>query len=206
MDPAALSAEAPPAPAPVHRRRVRNYLLDTALQLRLASYLVAVATVLSLCLGFLLWRAWRETSRLLELADPDVAASLSALLAREDRARLVVVACALAVVLGCLLAAAVVVTHRIAGPAYAIGRTCRRVAEGNLVPAPPLRARDLLVELGEEAAGMVGALREREAREREVLVSAAAVLGSPEATDVERREVAVALERLAAEKGRRLAP
>ncbi len=55
--------QAAPVPAPSHpptvkpRRQVRNYLLDNRLQLRLASYLLAAATLLSVGLGWLLWRA-----------------------------------------------------------------------------------------------------------------------------------------------------
>jgi hypothetical protein len=185
---------------PAARRSVRNYLLDTGLQLRLASYLVAVATALSIGLGWLLWRAYRETSRVLELAEPEVSASL----AREDRLRIVVIAVALTLVLLCLLGAAVVVTHRIAGPAYAIRRTCRQVGEGSLAEPRPLRARDLLVDLADDVAAMIGALREREELERAALLAAVERLRDPSATASERAAAAAELERLAAEKERRL--
>jgi hypothetical protein len=186
------------------RRRVRNYLLDTSLQLRLASYLVAVATALSLGLGWLLWRAYRETSRVIALGDPDAGHSIAQALAQEDHARIVLVAIALATVLVCLLGAAVVVTHRIAGPAFAIGRTCRQVAEGTLARPRPLRARDLLVDLADEVEGMVDALRAREADEAAAVAAAAAVLRDPAATPAARARAAEALERVASEKEARL--
>jgi methyl-accepting chemotaxis protein len=178
--------------------------LDTHLQLRLASYLIAVATMLSAGLGWLLWRAYRETSQVLELSAPEVGAALGAALAREDRLRIVAVAIALALVLLCLLGAAVIVTHRIAGPAYAIRMTCRRVAEGDLSEPRPLRERDLLVELGDEVAAMVRALRGREARDRDAMSAAAKLLRDPAAAAEPRREAAQALEALAGEKERRL--
>src|SRR5438270_702435 len=64
------------APGPAHaapvagpngreRRRLRNYLLNAPLQLRLASYLIGVGVVLSLGLGLLLWRAYQETRRVI---------------------------------------------------------------------------------------------------------------------------------------------
>ncbi|HYD41186.1 MAG TPA: hypothetical protein VEB43_10190 [Anaeromyxobacter sp.] len=196
------------APAPEHvkpRRHLRNYLLDTSLQLRLASYLIAVATMLGIGLGWLLWRAYRETSAMLEL-DPSVGAALGSALAREDRFRIVAVAGALAVVLVCLLVAGVFVTHRIAGPAYAIRRTCKRVAEGDLSDPPPLRTGDLLSELADEVADMVRALRAREARERDLAASAAQVLRDPLAAASTRQELARELEALAVEKDRRLKP
>ncbi|HET6440130.1 MAG TPA: hypothetical protein VFG59_18855 [Anaeromyxobacter sp.] len=201
------SAE-PPAhePGGHARRHVRNYLLDTALQLKLASYLVAVATALSLGLGWLLWRAYRETSEVVELSDADVSAALQSAFTHVDRLRIVVVAVALIAVLLCLLAAAVVITHRIAGPAYAIGRTCRRVAEGDLSLPPPLRSRDLLTDLGDEVAAMVRALRGRETRQRDLIAAAAAALRDPLAPAQARQEMARHLESLASEMERRLAP
>jgi methyl-accepting chemotaxis protein len=197
-----------PADAAAFRstRRVRNYLLDTGLQLRLASYLLGVATLLSGGLGWLLWRAWRETSAILELSATELDASVGPALAGEDRVRIVLVAIALALVLVCLLAAAVVITHRIAGPAYALGLACRRVADGDLSPPRPLRARDLLVDLGDEVTGMVTSLREREQAERERLLRLAAKLKDPAATAADRAAAVAALEALAAEKERRLSP
>jgi len=198
---------APPAPSPGDgrsHRRVRNYLVDTGLQLRLASYLLAVAVVLCIGLGWLLYQAYQETSRVIALGDPDAGESIALALASEDRWRIVLVAAALAGVLLCLLGAAVVITHRIAGPAFAIGRTCREVGLGRLGRPRPLRTRDLLVELAQDVAGMVDALRDREAAELEVARRAAGVLRDPGAGPAAREEAAEALERLAAEKRSRL--
>lgn len=202
------SARPPEAPAQAPgrapKRHVRNYLLDTSLQLRLASYLLAVATALSLGLGVLLYRAYRETSRVIALGDPDVGASLAHALAREDRWRIVLLAVALAGVLVCLLGAAVVITHRIAGPAFAIARTCRQVGEGNLAHPRPLRSHDLLVDLADDVAAMVDALRDREGREREAVLAAAATLRDPASPPEARAAAAATLERLAGEKEARL--
>ncbi len=187
-----------------HHRKVRNYLVDTSLQLRLASYLLAVGVLLSVGLGWLLWQAYQETSRVIALGAPEAGDSLAGALASEDRGRMLLVAAALASVLLCLLGAAVVITHRIAGPAFAIGRTCRQVAEGNLARPRPLRSRDLLVELGEDVAAMVDALREREKQEREVALAAARALRDAGAAPEARGAAAAALERLANEKEGRL--
>jgi hypothetical protein len=187
-------------------RRMRNFLVDGPLQLRLAAYLLAVALALSVGLGWLLWQAYQETSRVIALGDPDAGASLGAALAAEDRGRILLVAAALAGVLLCLLAAAVVISHRIAGPAFAIGRTCRAVGEGRLLQPRPLRTRDLLVELGAEVAGMVDALRTREAQERDAIAAAAAVLREPSAAPAARQAAAEALEQLWREKSGRLEP
>jgi HAMP domain-containing protein len=186
------------------RRRLRNYLLDAPLQLRLASYLLAVGVVLSLGLGFLLWRAYQETSRVVALSDADGGDSIALALASEDRLRVAIIAVVLGAVLVGLLGCALVITHRIAGPAFALARICRQVAEGRPVRARPLRPRDLLVDLGKDVAGMVDALLAREAREREVSLSAASTLRDPAATVDARSAAADALERVAREKGERL--
>lgn len=212
MEPARTTADprAAPAPPPVaaaggsQKRRVRNYLLDTGLQLRLASYLVAVATALSVGLGWLLWRAYRETSRVIALGDPEAGEGLSQALASEDRWRMVLVAATLSSVLVCLLGAAVVITHRIAGPAFVIGRTARAVRDGSLARPRPLRSRDLLVDLADDVAGMVEALRAREDRERDVVARALASLRDPAAAQAERTGALSELERLASEKEARL--
>jgi HAMP domain-containing protein len=190
-----------PAPAGGRsRRKLRNYLLNAPLQLRLASYLIGVGVVLSLGLGFLLFRAYQETSRVIALSDPDAGDTIALALASEDRTRIVILAVVLLGVLVCLLGSAVVVSHRIAGPAFAIARTCRQVAEGHLAKPRPLRPRDLLVELGSDVANMVEALRARESRERETILSGASAL-----RDAGRADVAAQLDQLAREKGERLA-
>jgi hypothetical protein len=192
-------------PSGRQKRRLKNFLLDTSLQLRLASYLLGVGVALSLGLGWLLWRAYRETSRVIALSDPDSGDSIGLALANEDRVRIIVIAVVLVGVLACLVGTAVVVSHRIAGPAFAIGRTCRQVGDGNLARPRPLRPRDLLVELGNDVAGMVDKLRAREALEREIALKVLHALRDPATTNEARTAAAEALEKIANEKGARIA-
>jgi HAMP domain-containing protein len=182
------------------KRYIRNYLLDTGLQLKLASYLLAFAVALSIGLGWHLWTAYRETSQVVALAEPDVAAAL----ATEDRSRIVQVSVILVLVLVCLLGASVVITHRIAGPAFVIRRTCANVAEGNLSRPRPLRNHDLLVDLADAVAGMVDAIRDRETEDRDAMLRAAQALRDPSASPEARAAAAADLERLASEKEARL--
>ncbi len=212
MDPAPAPRPATPAPvaaapagepAPERRkprRHLRNYLLDTGLQLKLSSYLLAFAVALSVGLGWHLWSAYRETSKVVALAAPEVASALAA----EDRWRIVQVSVILVLVLVCLLGASVVITHRIAGPAFVIRRTCNLVAEGNLARPRPLRSHDLLVDLADAVAGMIDALRDREAVDRDAMRAAAAVLRDPAASPEARASAAAQLDRLASDKEARL--
>ncbi len=54
----AATAKAPPTGR--HQRRLRNYLLDSRFQLKYSSYMVGIALVLSVALGFILWRTSRS--------------------------------------------------------------------------------------------------------------------------------------------------
>ena len=183
------------APRASPRRRWRSLLLDPALQLRLGATLAVVASALSLALGWQVWRAYREASRLVALSDPRAEAVVAALLRAEDRRRIALLAAVLAVVIVALGVATVVASHRIAGPAYALGRSCRAVAAGVLPRPRPLRRRDLLGGLGADVSAMLEVLRAREEEERALLEEAAAA--APERA----REIAAAL---ANRKARRL--
>lgn len=192
--------ERAPHQAPYHRR-LRNYLIDAGLQLRFASYLVGLAALLSAFLGWRLWLSYREASRLVALGDPVADDAIARLMAREDRVRMVWLAAGLVAVVLCLLVFALVATHRVAGPALVIGRTCRQVGEGSLRRPRALRHGDLLTGLAADVAGMVDRLRAREEAEREQLLEAARQLGQGPEGAARAREIA---ERLAAEKAARL--
>lgn len=184
-----------PAPRPSPRRRWRTLLLDPGLQLRLGGALVAAASAVGLALGWQLWRAFREASRLVALGDPRAEAVVAALLRAEDRRRIALLGVVLAAVVAALGIAAVVASHRIAGPAFALGRSCRAVAAGVLPRPRPLRRGDLLGALGADVSAMLEALRAREEEERALLAEAA---GAP---PERARDIAAAL---AARKARRL--
>ncbi len=196
--PTTVAASASSAELANSRRKLRNFVLDPGLQLRFGGYLVAVAAGLSVALGWQVWRAHAEASKLVALGDPRSDEVVAAMLRADDRARMLWTAGVLAAIVVCLLGLAVVVTHRIAGPALVLGRACRAVGAGALSRPRPLRRGDLLVGLADEVGAMVDALRAREEDERERLAHAAQVLArSPE-------EARAVLEQLVAEKARRL--
>jgi hypothetical protein len=196
--PTTATEPAPDATLASPRRKLKNFMLDPGLQFRFGGYLVAVAAGLSLALGWQIWRAYSEASKLVALGDPRSDEVVAAMLRADDRARMLWTAGILMAVLACLLGLAVVVTHRIAGPALVIARICRSVASGALGRARPLRRGDLLVGLADEMGAMVDALRAREEDERERLAQAAQVAArSPE-------QARAILEQLVAEKARRL--
>jgi hypothetical protein len=131
------------------QRRLRNYLVHPGIQLRLVAYMLLVATAIGSGLAVMAWTSGQE-------AGPGV-----------------VLGAALAGAVPALLVLAVVLTHRVAGPAVALAHTCRRVGAGDLSLPRPLRRRDLLVDLADEVSLMVEGLREQEAEERALLADAA---------------------------------
>ena len=131
------------------KRRLRNFLVHPGIQLRLVSYMLLVATAIGSGLSVMVWTAGQD-------AGPGL-----------------LVGAALSGAVPALLVLAIVLTHRVAGPAVALAHTCRRVGAGDLSLPRPLRRRDLLVDLADEVALMVEGLREQEAEERVLLADAA---------------------------------
>lgn len=184
-----------------HHRKLRNYLIDASLQLRFASYLVGIAALLSGYLGWRLWQSYREASRLVALGDPVADEAIGQLLANEDRVRMIWLAVGLAAVVVCLLGFAVVTTHKVAGPALVLARTCRQVGEGHLRPPRQLRRGDLLIGLADDVTRMVERLRAREEKERALLHEASMAL-SQGSDGVGRARILI--EQLATDKAGRL--
>lgn len=163
----------------VSKRRLRNFLVHPGIQLRLVSYMLIVATAIGSGLSVMIWTAGQD-------AGPGL-----------------VVGAALAGAVPGLLVLAVILTHRVAGPAVALAHTCRRVGAGDLSLPRPLRRRDLLIDLADEVALMVEGLREQEAEERALLADAANRLRRAGAF-AGGSEIATRLEVLASRKSQRL--
>ncbi len=135
----------------IYRRQLRNYLLDRRYQLRYTLMMVVITTLLTSGLGYIWYQQMRETSRAIE---PRALASLNEKavqqikdeMATQDRLRLLVL-----VGFGFLFAVAVagygiVLTHKVAGPLFKIGRYMMSIKEGKLGSVYDLRRGDHLHE------------------------------------------------------------
>jgi HAMP domain-containing protein len=159
------------------KRRIRNFLLDKRFQLKYTLAVVAISAVISAGLGYFLYQAHRESSRVASLDDPDLDGALRSVLLDEDRKVLFVLAGFLGGLVLCLGAVGIVATHKIAGPAYAMRRTMSAIADGKLPTVRALRKHDELQAVGNELKRMADNLRERE--ETELKALKAALEGSP---------------------------
>jgi hypothetical protein len=175
------------------KRRLRNFLLDRPFQLKYTGMVVAVTAVLSAGLGYLEYRASKETSDVIlaqNLADPiysepSLRRGLEAEFRASDRKvilRLVVLLSALIV---CLGLTGIVITHKVVGPVYKMKLLFREVIRGKLRLAGKLRRGDELQDFFEVYAQMIDALRQRQGAEisqLEAAIDEAQKAGAPEST------------------------
>jgi hypothetical protein len=120
---------------PQHKRKLRNYLLDVGLQLRYTVFIIAVAVFLTAFLGYRIYVATQETTRVVTMTaavEPGVERELQAQFQANDRVVLWGI-----VGFGVLLVLTVTVggiwmTHKIAGPLHNIGSAFGRVRDNKL--------------------------------------------------------------------------
>jgi hypothetical protein len=154
-----------PAGRAVYKRKVRNYLLDAGLQLRYTATIVVVAIFLTAGLGFKMYQATREISKIIlftGLADPTTAQELQSQFANSDRVVLWgIIGFGLVLVLS-ISAVGILITHKVVGPLYKISSLFARVRDNRLGAAPVgLRKGDELQEFYSSFREMHQAVRER---------------------------------------------
>jgi len=162
------------------KRKLRNYLLDVGLQLRYTVFIIAVAVFLTAFLGYRIYVATQETTRIVTMTaavEPGVERELRAQFEANDR----VVVWGI-VGFGVLLVLTVSVagiwmTHKIAGPLHNIGSAFARVRD-NKLPADlgNLRKGDELQAFHAGFREMYDAIRARVVEDTEALDKAIAAI------------------------------
>jgi hypothetical protein len=174
------SSDAAPAPRPVYKRKVRNYLLDVGLQLRYTATIVVVAIFLTAGLGFKMYQATRDVSKVIlwtSLVDPSSADELQKQFANSDRVVLWGIVGFGVVLILSISAVGILITHKVAGPLHKIASFFGRVRDNRLAPVPAnLRKGDELQEFYVAFREMHTSLRGRAEDDVRVLASAMAVL------------------------------
>lgn len=163
-----------------YKRRVRNYLLDVGLQLRYTTYIVVVGAALTAGLGFKIYDATRDTSKIISmtnLVEPAVAGELQAQFAANDRTVLwSIVGFGVVLVLG-MTGVGIVITHKIAGPLFKISHIMQRIRDNKLgPPIRDLRKGDELREFHDAFREMHDAIRARTEEEVRTLSEAITAL------------------------------
>jgi nitrogen fixation/metabolism regulation signal transduction histidine kinase len=185
---------------PAYKRKVRNYLLDVGLQLRYTATIVIVAVFLTAGLGFKMYQATRDVSKVIlwtSLVDPSSAEELQAQFSNSDHVVLWgIVGFGVVLVLS-IGAVGILITHKVAGPIYKIATFFGRVRDNRLGPAPAsLRKGDELQDFYLAFREMHQAIRERTEEDVRALGNAISALeasgsrsSASEATLEELREL-----------------
>jgi hypothetical protein len=175
------SADATSAATPVrHKRKLRNYLLDAGLQVRYTAFIIVVAIFLTSVLGYKIYEATRDTSRVIMatgLVDPAVTTELQAQFQANDRIVLFGIIGFGALLVLSIFGAGIWITHKVAGPLFSIGVICGRVRDNKLSPSlRQLRRGDELQEFYSSFREMYEALRTRVSADVQALNNAITVL------------------------------
>jgi len=192
------STDAAAASRPVYKRKVRNYLLDVGLQLRYTATIVVVAIFLTAGLGFKMYQATRDVSKVIlwtSLVDPASASELQSQFENSDKVVLWgIVGFGVVLVLS-IGAVGILITHKVAGPLYKIASIFGRVRDNRLGPAPAnLRKGDELQEFYGAFKEMHVSLRARAEDDVRVLGNVVSALEA--ASDARSPALARALEEL----------
>ena len=171
---------------PVYKRKVRNYLLDVGLQLRYTATIVVVAVFLTAGLGFKMYQATRDVSKVIlwtSLVDPASADELQSQFANSDRVVLWGIVGFGVVLILSISAVGILITHKVAGPLHKIATFFGRVRDNRLGPTPAnLRKGDELQEFYGAFKEMHASLRARAEDDVRVLGNVVSVLeGSADA-------------------------
>jgi hypothetical protein len=193
-----------------HKRRLRNLLLDAGLQVRYTAFIIAVAIFLTAVLGYKIYDATRDTSKVIfmtGLVDPAITAELQAQFRANDRIVLFgIVGFGLVLVLS-IFGAGIFITHKVAGPLYSIGNICRRVRDNKLSPSlRQLRRGDELQEFYSSFREMYESLRTRVAGDVQALANAIAVLEGASPKTPAMQEALAELRQLRRQKEQSLDP
>jgi hypothetical protein len=174
-----------------HQRKLRNYLLDVGLQVRYTAFIIAVAIFLTAVLGYKIYEATRDTSKVIfmtGLVDPAITQELQAQFRNNDRIVLLGIVGFGALLVLSIFAAGIWITHKVAGPLFSISVICGRVRDNKFSPSlRQLRRGDELQEFYSSFREMYEALRTRVSGDVQTLASAIAVLeaSSPKSPQVQ---------------------
>ena len=189
---------------PQHKRKLRNYLLDIGLQLRYTVFIIAIAVFLTAFLGYRIYAATQETTRIVTMtaaADPSVERELRAQFEANDRVVLWGIVGFGVLLVVTVSVAGIWMTQKIAGPLHNIGSAFARIRD-NKLPADMgnLRKGDELQAFHAGFREMYEAIRTRVVKDTEALEKVIAAIESQAGRPSDLDKVLEELRALQAEK------
>jgi hypothetical protein len=161
---------ATPATRPTYTRR--TFLVDRHFQLKYTAILMVVGASLTVLFGAMMYQAHVDATQMMGLPDKFGAMVVS----RYDQRQLWIVAVVAVVMSFALALFGILVTHRVAGPLYIMGRYIRTLGEGSFPQMRPLRHNDELKDFFRGFQESVDQMRSREAADVAALDAALAQL------------------------------
>src|SRR5262245_54882138 len=123
------------ATKPGYKRKWRNYLIDVGLQIRYTAFIILVAVFLTAVLGYKIYEATQDTSKIIwmtGLVDPASAGELEQQFRSNDRVILFGIIGFGVVLVMSIAGAGIWITHKVAGPLFSISAVCRRIRDNKL--------------------------------------------------------------------------
>lgn len=195
---------------PLHKRKLRNFLLDIGLQIRYTAFIITVAVFLTGVLGYKIYEKTREASKIVgmsDVLDPGAYSELQAQLGANDRWVLFGIGGFGVVLVLSIAGAGIWITHKVAGPLYSIANICTRIRDNKITPSlRQLRKGDELQEFYASFRDMHEALRARVANDTQVIGNAIAVLEMLDGKSPQVHEVLTELKELRRQKEQSLDP
>ena len=128
------------------QRKLSNFLLQPLLQLKLGLYLIALATLFSMLVAYLLQRNFsRVYDMVLELTDAKEEVIL--ILSNYISDALFVVAACISIYLFITIVLSIIYTHKMVGPSYAFRRHIANLEQGKYTSRVTLRKHDAFMEV-----------------------------------------------------------
>jgi hypothetical protein len=150
----------------------RTFLIERRFQLKYTSIMVIVGLLITFCFGGLMYRAHLQAMEVLGLPN-----SFERVVINTYDHDVFFVVIGIALLMSAALAVfGVLVTHRIAGPVYIIGRYVQELGEGQFPVMRPLRRADELRDFFRAFQEAVDQIRSRDASDVATLDSALAQL------------------------------
>ncbi len=197
VDNGATALPAPEAPSQ-RNRKVKNLLINRRFQLKWVSLILLLTLALFGSLGGYIWEHERHSSDaiingLSTLYDAEEVAVMKDLFVASDSDVLYALMGSGAMLIVLLAGVGLVLTHKMAGPVYALRHSMDRVSEGKLYGVRGVRDGDEFQELASSWLSVVETLKSKEETEVEQIDEIARTEGLPD-------EAKAALQRLAAQK------
>lgn len=179
------------------KRKLRNFLLDTRFQLKYTGYVVGVALVISVVLGYFAIDFSREASATIDACNaqtygdrPDLLRFIQEESRQFDMKVTYAIVGGLTALIVVLALTGIVVTHKVVGPAYKLRRLLREVGDGSLRVEGRLRKGDELQTVFDGFDYMLRRQREIRTEEVKLLEQALSALAAdPPDRDAARRTI-----------------